>query len=700
MTHLIYSYALLKALVDESQDYIDAFWPLVIRVIPRDKRVKMSLIQKKLHRSYKLTIPLHVLKIILGRAKIKEFILITRNNNDLEEYSLTLKGNNYLDTQETTQEVRREINLLLKSIKDFYKDNGLEVVEDEIEFMLEKFIEKNIDILIGFFRESDDPNDSKALNLKPEGTNVIKCDESKNEDTDEKEILLIKYISNGNNYKTKNDYDTLRNLVLGSLIYTILSSEQSVNFLDLNPYKSEECKINECSMYFDTNYVFSLLDLDYPNFNKSSQELFELVRRFGCKTYVFSFTVDEICRVIKAYQIVSVKYPFKIKPGTIFSSLRTKGWTTTDADLFITNIRQKLENQGILVHDIDKINLNNYVPEDMKLKDYLYESDKIKERTEFSLSHDIAAIENIIKIRGRDVRKIEEAKALFVTSDNSLNEINFIKMGHKDKGTIPEVMLDRVLTNILWLKNPKIDISLELIIAAHSKELFVQKNIWDRFYDIVIKAKNKEGKEVKDEDFLALLVNRELNESTNDFSEEEIDRINSGLIQHLDPDIMERIETIEDKKKKIEFEEKLEAELNEIRKKNEYNIKALEEYEAKQEKELAKKTQELSTKEQELQTTKNNFQNILPAIIEQHATEKANLIVGFSKIAFFMTFAVPSILLWNIFSELLKFIPIVMLLIAILGIRFEKLIWDKIATHFKNKYKQNRTDIPQMFSKK
>lgn len=48
MVGSIYTYALIKALYDEGQDYLDSFWPFVVEAIPSNKSVTPRFIQKKL----------------------------------------------------------------------------------------------------------------------------------------------------------------------------------------------------------------------------------------------------------------------------------------------------------------------------------------------------------------------------------------------------------------------------------------------------------------------------------------------------------------------------------------------------------------------------------------------------------------------------------------------------------------------------
>ena len=85
----------------------------------------------------------------------------------------------------------------------------------------------------------------------------------------------------------------------------------------------------------------------------------------------------------------------------------------------------------------------------------------------FHQNHDLFAIEKIKELRRYSIRKIEESKFFFLTSDRKLSRFNYLEMGHQSNGTICEIILDTLLTNILWLKDPRAKLSLKSIITVH-----------------------------------------------------------------------------------------------------------------------------------------------------------------------------------------------------------------------------------------
>jgi hypothetical protein len=74
MVGSVYTYALIKALYDEGQDYIDSFWPFAVKVIPSGKSLDSSFIQRNLRARFNLEVPLHVIGVILARAERRGYV--------------------------------------------------------------------------------------------------------------------------------------------------------------------------------------------------------------------------------------------------------------------------------------------------------------------------------------------------------------------------------------------------------------------------------------------------------------------------------------------------------------------------------------------------------------------------------------------------------------------------------------------------
>lgn len=462
MDNLIYTYALVKSFYDHEGNYIACFLPFVIKSFSKDQFTNYKTIQKEIKNKFQLDIPLHVLEAILKQGENKGYL---KKKKKLDRYKLTNEGHDYLNNLESDKEVTRRINALMNDIGQFFQQNHVHITLDQTKTLICNLLTKNLKTFIEFI----DPSSANEMSI-----NVSK----------DYEKILIDYIENAEN-NDPDKYETIKDMVFGSLVSTVIRTKDPS---DLNAIKN---KWSKCEVYLDANFVFYILDLYTPEFNEPAKELFNLLKKHNFDIKVFDFTLDEISTVIYRYPKESNKYPDKMKIDTLYSSLNSKGWKNSDAIEFVADLREILEEKGIKIKDLTHINLNNYQPKETNLRNKIAEYKP--NQGIYYQNHDLAAIEKIKEYRKREVRKIEDSKVLFLTSDASLSKFNFIKMGHQINGTICEVILDKFLTNFLWLKYPNAEISLKAIIESYSRDLFIKKRIWNKFFNI-LKDLNKKGK--------------------------------------------------------------------------------------------------------------------------------------------------------------------------------------------------------------
>jgi hypothetical protein len=160
-------------------------------------------------------------------------------------------------------------------------------------------------------------------------------------------------------------------------------------------------------------------------------------------------------------------------------------------------------------------------------------------------SHDLAAIELVAGKRKGHVRRIEEAKAFFLTSDMRLAKYNLIENGHQHRGSIGEAIHERILTNILWLKSPTMlgELPLRSIIAIYSNHQFIDQKVWTAFTRTLEKLR-REGI-VDDNDISIFLYDRQVQEVLTDYD----------LEGENNPDATWLLENIEEVRRRAEAEQ-------------------------------------------------------------------------------------------------------------------------------------------------
>jgi hypothetical protein len=520
---------MIRALYDKGEDYIDSFWPFALNILPTNKsQLPLEHIQTGIKKKYDLDIPQYSLSIILTRAKRKHFLFQKE-----QKYALTNKGLKYLEVLETEREADRRINEFIDDAKLFLQEKyRLTFSRNEIKDLIQAFIKEHIE----FFKQFTCPESATA----EWGTRdkLLQTNES----------ALLNYFTEVERSKPT-IFKTLQDVVCGSIISAILNSKSFAE-----PTK----KFERTSVYLDTNFVFSILNLDFDEFNKPALELFNLMKsESSFELRVFDFTVNEMVSVLRNYAKEQYLYIPSIKVSSIFSSLKAKGWTSATVIEFIVKIEEKLWALEIAIEPTS-VELPRYNPKKSEYRSALLQYKP--EQHELGQNHDLAAIEKIIELRKKPVRRIESAKSFFLTSDIRLAKYDFLEMGHKEQATICEVIPDRLLTNLLWLKNPALmrEIPLGTIIAMHSRHLFINKELWKKFYETVETLQNK--KTINDKDISILLYDKHIQEILGTYSPEEVSKIDASWVLNNIENAKKRIDKTKEEelvKQKAIFEQKI-----------------------------------------------------------------------------------------------------------------------------------------------
>lgn len=511
----LHTYALVKTLFNQNKDYFDTFVPLVLGVVGEVPFIDLITIQTNLKSELCLNIPIHILKTICTRAEKTGYLDREESTN---KYRLNKIGLEYLKKQEPVEDVERRTNSFINAISSFFKTKGCELDSAQIQELLKTFIKNNIEGLIDF------------INPKVAQISIEKSI-SKQES-----FLLVEFIKEIQLSKPE-EYKQFQELILGSILLALLSVETSSDISDI-----EARKFGEITVFFDTNFVFSLFGFHSEEMNKAAKELFKLLSESGFKARIFDFTVDEICRVTNGYIQHKNKLPLSFQVDSVYSSLKRLGWESSDVSDFISNIEKKLEELGIEIRftDVDLANYNSPLDDTLRHK---IAANKPDDYRGLSTNHDLAAIDQIRKIRKRTVRKIEDTAAFFLTADFALQRTAMFSLGHSESGTISEVIMDGVMANILWLKNPQITLPLSTVIATHSRGLLVDRRVWDKFYTVLEKLK-KEGT-VTDDKINMLFYRSNLANSLREYDRTDLDKIDTGLVMET---IEEAVETVSKEK--------------------------------------------------------------------------------------------------------------------------------------------------------
>jgi hypothetical protein len=529
MNGQLYTYSMIRTFYDEGKDYIDSFWPFVLKCLPMNKSaLTIDIIQDEIKKKYGLYIPQHSLSVILTRAKRNDYI-----SQEGRKYVLTENGIQNMSGLEFERDVARRINEFIEDARSFLNGSrGVSLSTDDVNNLVQAFIRENIE----FFEQFINPESTKALPAIR--VRVLK----------EYEDSLLSYLKDVERAKPT-IFKTLQDIIFGSIISAIIHSKS---------FPEATKKFERTTAYLDTNFVFSILGLHFEEYNKPAQELLKLMQNANVFEFkVFDFTVDETTSVLKNYEKEQHIYLPNIRVRSIYSSIKVRGWTPGSVRELIAKIEDKLWEHGIRIEPT-KVDIQKYSPITEEYRNALSQCKPWQGSR--GQNHDLAAIEKIIELRRHRIRHIEGMKAFFLTSDIRLARCNLLQMGHKERATICEVIPDRLLTNILWLKNPTLieNIPLGSIVSIHSRHLFIDKDVWKRFYETLrdLRARG----DINEKDVSILLYDQRIREDLRTFDPENAGEVDTGWVlkniedakKHLD-----RTKEQELEKQKVYFEQKL-----------------------------------------------------------------------------------------------------------------------------------------------
>lgn len=444
------TFSLIKAMYDLGKDYIDSFWPMLLQVMPRDKRFLAAVpMADAIAKAYGLAVPVHTVQTLAERAKRAHGYLTRRDS----AYALTDHGLEFLDRLETTRQVERRIAALID-----HAAGALAVVDER--FRDRTFTGSAITRVIESHYQVMDFLVERGPGASPPNAPSV-------------EQAVLDYFARLEAAEPLH-FDTLRDLILGSTLAGLLKRDDIAD-------ATRQFRATE--IFLDTNVLLSLLGLRFEVECRPAAELLTLLTRSARFTlHAFDFTIIELTALLRGYAAVGDAYVPNIKVNDLYSSLKYRGITSGDITLLIAHLTARLHSLGITLVTTG-VDLDS-APEGAAnalatLRTYKPAQDIRGAR------HDLAAISHIALSRGSRVRKVEDAKCFFLTEDYSLSNYAFKERGHHAEHTVSEVIPDRLLTNLLWLKEPASlqSVPIATVIAMHSRGLFIERRVWSRFHE-------------------------------------------------------------------------------------------------------------------------------------------------------------------------------------------------------------------------
>ncbi|NPV00747.1 MAG: hypothetical protein HPY53_05125 [Brevinematales bacterium] len=509
-------YATIKTIHDKKKNILDSYIPFIEHCLYQHKEsLSVSLLQNFIIDNYKIEIPKNTLTTILNSLKKKNLISIKgediiiqrdmksqneeyikyyeKSKRDLNEFIIFYK-NNYSSQEIQDEEVLKLINdFVLYSIKYF---NLLQDIPANAVFnpVFHELVQYIIDI-----RNNNDHLFTIFKNIFFGGL-LLNLINTHRENTQLQNSLAV-YLDTSYLFRILELQNPFFNSAAKEL-FEIMKKHKFKFFIFEQNYNELRSKLiyirkkmlenkYEQNYYDDFNNIDGLEGSILRNFKSFAlldefiDELNEKLKKLGIEVVSSSIleTVGEFESLENALTRVKIYKDYYCK-------ILAKNKDLIKDDLLFESDFLEYKNPNELVDDIKKRIIEKCIDEKaIDIPDFktFYESitDTIKENYGFHSALSVKVIKYIKEKRMKNFTNFSDCKLFYLTSDNTLFKFN--NKNHIYNKTIPEVMLDRLVTNILWSYNPTItgDVPIKQVLAAFQASNFLEYDYLNKFYDFV-----------------------------------------------------------------------------------------------------------------------------------------------------------------------------------------------------------------------
>lgn len=283
--------------------------------------------------------------------------------------------------------------------------------------------------------------------------------------------------------------------ITSKYIERIISGFMLANAIYMQVESNNSETLKKVDIYLDAPLLLNILNFKTNSQNEAGNLLMKLLKEKKANIYCFRHNYDEVYSILENY-----KNNISTVREKTLEQLDIDKYKKSDVDRVMNQLEIMLNNCGIIVKETPEYikNEDNYegIIDEKKLTDFLMEnySDN-KEKIEGVVERDVKSIAAIGRIRkDKKYKKIEDCKAIFVTTNYNLVEYAEKCLEHKKYEEIGFLITDIELITVLWLKsfksNPDLP-KLKLIENARTS-LELTSTMMKRVKDVVEKME-KEG---------------------------------------------------------------------------------------------------------------------------------------------------------------------------------------------------------------
>jgi hypothetical protein len=447
--------AFLKARLDEGEDHLGIFMPLVLDVVPglANRNFVVSDVQSALAETHGVAMPQAAVATLLKRA-VRRHILIRdagrfhanpdrelpRSNVDGQK---ALIGKGQLRLGEALQHHASKRGLTLDS------------ADDALGLLLRFMEEEQVALLLGIPSEA---SGAEGLSQLKSGViaeflhDVVEADHA---------LMAV-----------------LTGMLEGLVLY---------HAAFLPDLAASDRKFHDLKVYFDSVLVRQALGYEGEGARILMRDTVDLLKRSGVQCLVFDKTVQEIHRILSMYEskLATSMGRKSLRQVPMTRHFLVQRFTPSDVQEMTALLEPEIAAVGLLIQPMPS-HTAKFTSDENALAERLANS-KTHDKLEPRVTHDVDCVAAVLTMRqGRRSRRIEDAHAVFATTSFLVIQTTraWWEEDEREAGVPPLVHI-RSLANLAWLKNPSLngDFHVRELVALCSAAMRPSQRTWRRFLD-------------------------------------------------------------------------------------------------------------------------------------------------------------------------------------------------------------------------
>lgn len=445
--------AFLKASLDEGNDHLGIFMPLVLDVLCKfpSQTFSTSDIQEALAAEHGVAMPQQVVSTLLKRATGKKY-LVREAGRYRRNTSRQLPFSNVLAEKTKIEESQRN---LAEALRKHAKKRDLTIESTEAALdMLFRFLEAE---QVGLLLQNAAVPETKVSTSHRERTVV--ADFIQNSIQDDPALLHV-----------------VRGMLEGLVLY---------HAAFLPDLAAAGRRFNNLRVVFDSNLVRQALGYEGVAMSTLMRETVNVLKGSGVQCLVFDKTLHEIQRILSMYELRlgTEQGRASLRQVPMARHFLTSRYSPSDVREMSALLEQEVLALGLQIMKAPK-HIPEFTADESRLAKRLSDPTK-KDELEPRVVHDVDCIAGVLTLRGehRPIT-LEDARVVFATSSPLVirNTKLWWEEDEHESGVEPVIHI-RALTNLAWLKKPSLcsDFKVRELVALCTAALRPDQKTWERF---------------------------------------------------------------------------------------------------------------------------------------------------------------------------------------------------------------------------